>query len=400
MKNHRCHLSTRLLNTRLQTQPAPARWCAAAAAAGALFALLPLHAAAQTAPTLNPAPARITDAAIHADYATYERQQAAIKALNDSGRHRVASYSLAKAQCWLDVSFHEYSRNDRSPFPQGALTESHRITQFLALGGDPADAANPAHQTPLVNRAARLRPDLWDRATQLKGHAGYRCAEQRVACAEVELVHAGNEYNQQQWRHAKPYVQIAEDQLLEAAQAAQACVPPPAPPVAPPPPASPPAPPTAPPPVALPAPPPPPPVVEAPRPRPVLRQANVLFNFDKRDMANVRPLTKDTLDRLVAEIKGGSWKLERITLVGHADVSKNTTDQRYNDKLAEDRAQTIKNYLVQQGISAALISTRAKSDSEQVSTCDSRRLSTAAYQECLLPNRRVEVQAEGLAPGR
>jgi outer membrane protein OmpA-like peptidoglycan-associated protein len=306
----------------------------------------------------------------------------------------VASYSLAKAQCWLDVSFHEYSRNDRSPFPQGALNESYRISQFLAQGGNPADAANPANQTPLVNNAARLRPDLWDRATQLKGHPGFRCAEQRVACAEVELVHAGNEFNQQQWRHAKPYVQIAEDQLFEAAQAAQACVPPPPPP---PPPAPPPAPAA-----VVPPPPPPPPVVVAPPPppRPVLRQANVLFNFDKRDMANVRPLTKDTLDKLVAEIKSGAWKLDRITLAGHADVSKNRADQRYNDKLAEDRAQTVKDYLVQQGISAALISTAARSDSEQVASCDSGRMSKPAYHECLLPNRRVEVQAEGTAAGR
>jgi outer membrane protein OmpA-like peptidoglycan-associated protein len=371
--------------------------CTLAAALLALAALPGAALAQAAAPALSPVPARITDQAIHADYATYERQQAAIKALNDSGRHRVASYSLAKAQCWLDVSFHEYSRNDRSPFPQAALTESHRITQYLAQGGDAAGAANPARQTPLVNNAARVRPDLWDRATQLKDHAGYRCAEQRVACAEVELVHAGNEQNQQGWRHAKPYVQIAEDQLAEAAQAAQACVPPPAPPA---PPAPPPAPPAAP---TVAAPPAPAPVVVAPPPVPlrvVQRQANVLFNFDKRDMANVRSLTKDTLDKLVAEIKSGAFTLQRITLAGHADISKNSTDQRYNDQLAIDRAQTIKNYLVAQGISAALISTVAKSDSEQVASCDSRRMSRPAYQECLLPNRRVEVLAEGVAPAR
>ena len=358
-------------------------------AAVLVLAGLPTPAGAQALPALNPVPARITDQAIHADYATYERQQAAIKALNDSGSHRVASYSLAKAQCWLDVSFHEYSRNDRSAFPQAALTESHRITQYLAQGGSPAGSANPANQTPLVNNAARLRLDLWDRAAQLKGHPGYRCAEQRVACAEVELVHAGNEHNQQQWRHAKPYVQIAEDQLAEAAIAAQACIPPPPPP--PPPPV-----------VVAPPPPPPPPVVVAPPPppRPVQRQANVLFNFDKRDMANVRPLTKDTLDKLVAEIKTSGWKLERITLAGHADISKNATDQRYNAKLAEDRASTIKDYLVSQGISAAVISTVAKADSEQVVSCVRGKLSRAAYEECLLPNRRVEVQAEGTVAAR
>ncbi len=353
-------------------------------------ALAPAWVAAQAGPALNPVPARITDQAIHADYATYERQQAAIKALNDGGRHRVASYSLAKAQCWLDVSFHEYSRNDRSPFPQGALTESYRITQYLSQGGDLGSAANPANQTPLVNNAARLRPDLWDRATQLKDHAGYRCAEQRVACAEVELVHAGNEHNQQQWRHAKPYLQIAEDHLAEATRAARACVPP----------------------VAAPASPPVPPVAVAPGPvaptapaavappRPVVRQANLLFNFDKRDMPSVRAMTKDVLDRLLAEIKTNGWKLERVTLVGHADISRHPADQGYNTRLAEDRVQTVKAYLVSQGISAQLISTSAKSDTEQVAHCVRGKQTRITYEECLLPNRRVEVLVEGVVAAR
>ena len=49
----------------------------------------------------------ITDQTIQSDYANYETQQGRIKSLNDTGKHRVASYSLAKAQCWLDVSLHE-----------------------------------------------------------------------------------------------------------------------------------------------------------------------------------------------------------------------------------------------------------------------------------------------------
>ena len=381
-------MTTPMKKSRPRFQPLACR--ASVLAAVVVLAALPAGVFAQATPALTAVPARITDQAIHADYATYERQQAAIKTLNDSGSHRVASYSLAKAQCWLDVSFHEYSRNDRSAFPQAALTESHRITQYLQQGGNPTGAANPAHQTPLVNDAARLRPDLWDRATQLKGHPGYRCAEQRVACAEVELVHAGNEHNQQQWRHAKPYVQIAEDQLAEATLAARACVPPPAP-AAPAPPA----------PVVAAPPPLPPPVVAAPPPpRPVQRQAHVLFNFDKRDMANVRPLSKDALDKLLADVKTNGWRLVHITLAGHADISKNATDRRYNAQLAEDRANTVKQYLVAQGISAALISTVAKSDSEQVVSCTRGKRTRAAYEECLLPNRRVEVTLDGTVSAR
>ena len=59
-----------------------------------------------------------TDGALAADHAGYRAQQAAIQRLNDTGAHPLRSFSLAKAQCWLDASFHEYTRNDRSRFPQ------------------------------------------------------------------------------------------------------------------------------------------------------------------------------------------------------------------------------------------------------------------------------------------
>ena len=153
---------------------------------------------------LTPARDRITDEAIHADLTGYEHTQGRIQALNDGGRP-VRDYHLSKAQCWLDVSFHEYSRNDRSAFPQEALTESEKLIVGMEQGVTPLPT-----DTPLVNGAARVREDLWKRLGAVHGTPGFACAQQAVACGEVELVHAGNEFNQQQWRHAKPYIQIAE----------------------------------------------------------------------------------------------------------------------------------------------------------------------------------------------
>ncbi len=322
----------------------------------------------------------ITDKAIHTDYANYEAQQGRIKALNDTGRHRVASYSLAKAQCWLDVSLHEYTRNDRSNFPNLAYDESFKITDYLEKGGAVAAAANPANATPLVNDAAKLRQDLWDAAAKLKGHAGWRCAEQKTACAEVELVHAGNEFNQQQWRHAKPYVQIAEDLIGDAQRAAEACVPPPAPVAAVVPRVA------------------PAPVVVPPAPlQPVNAAANVLFNFDKRDLGNVRLYTKDQLDTLIAQVKSSSITVSSIKLVGHADRLNSTGDANYNTKLSQDRVETIRSYMVSQGVPANLISTEFKADSQQIEACTKAKFrSTAELQECLLPNRRVEVLLSGV----
>lgn len=347
----------------------------------ALAALALLPPALLHAQTLNPPDKRISDPVIQADYASYVAQQARIKALNDGGRHPVASYSLSKAQCWLDVSFHEYSRNDRSAFPQLALTESFKITDYLARGGDVTSVDNPAARTPLVNNASRLRPDLWALAAQIRAHEGFRCGQQALACGEVELVHGGNEHDQQQWRHAKPYVQIAEDRLGEAWAAAQACVAPP--------PASM---------VATPPPPRPRPVVEPPPTAPVrlVLEANVLFNFDRRDIGNVRPLTKERLDALIAEIKAGRMEPTVVRVTGHADISNNTGNNQYNVKLASDRAETIRSYIVLQGIPEAMVYADSKADTMQVQSCEQGRKNRAAYEECLLPNRRVEVIAEGV----
>jgi len=174
-------------------------------------------------PQLTPPVDRITDRAIHADYTTYEAMQARIRALNERGlgrRPKVSDYHLSKAQCWLDVSFHEYTRNDRSAFPQQALAQSDRLVALMESNSAPLP-----NDTPLVNDAERLRPDLWEATAKLKLHDGYRCAAQRVACAEVELVHAGNENRQLGWKHAKPYVQMAEDLIVDAQAVAQQCIP-------------------------------------------------------------------------------------------------------------------------------------------------------------------------------
>jgi outer membrane protein OmpA-like peptidoglycan-associated protein len=336
---------------------------------------------AQPATTLTPPKERISDAAIQADHQSYEALQARIKGLNDRGRP-LRDYHLSKAQCWLDVSLHEYTRNDRSAFPQAALTESEKLVQGMERGA----GALPM-DTPLVNDAARLRPDLWERATALKGHAGFRCAQQKLACAEVELVHAGNEHNQQQWRHARPYVQTAEDLLGEARELAEACAVPVAPAVVA----------VAPPavvaaPVAAPAP--------APAtPKPDLQLATgVLFSFDRHDVAGIKAFSAVQLQELVARVQRDKLVVRSVQLSGHADRLKHGAQPDYNQRLSEKRVATVKAALVKLGIDGALIQTAARGDAVQVLRCEQHFKRPADLQECLLPNRRVEVLIEARRP--
>jgi Outer membrane protein and related peptidoglycan-associated (lipo)proteins len=319
--------------------------------AAAILATLAIGASAQQT-VLTPQRDRITDEAIHADLSGYEHTQGRIKALNDAGRP-VRDYHLSKAQCWLDVSFHEYSRNDRSDFPQEALTESEKLIVGMEQGVSPLPT-----DTPLVNGAARVREDLWQRLRAIHGTPGFSCAQQAVACGEVELVHAGNEFNQQQWRHAKPYIQIAEDWISDAEAMARQCgAAPDAPAVV---------------------------------PAGTALTVNVLFEFDRSGRDDIRVYSLSSLDRELARLPKEGLTLTGVELVGHADRLQGRGFD-YNQALSERRAQTVQALLMERGIDPAMIAYTFKGDVEQVQQCDGVK-PQAALRECLIPNRRVEVR--------
>ena len=339
-----------------------------------LLLLATLAANAQTA-QLQPQAQRISDRAIQADMATYEATQKRIKALNDQGRP-VRDYHLAKAQCWLDVSFHEYTRNDRSTFPQEALRESEKLILGMERGASPLPM-----DTPLVNGADRLRDDLWARSEALKRHPGFQCAAAKIGCAEVELVHSGNEHKQQGWRHAMPYVQIAEDLFAEGERLAADCMPPqPADPA------------PAPAPAVVAVTPPPPPSAAAPAPA-APPKARVLFNFDRHTAKEIRRGV-DEIDALVQRMNAEPGLVKGMVLVGHADRLNSTGQKDYNVRLAEKRVQTVRGLLLQRGVPARMIRTESRADTEQVLGCEARFTNVTELRECLLPNRRVEVILE------
>jgi OOP family OmpA-OmpF porin len=322
----------------------------------AIAAVLSLAGSAFAADVaLRPEGERTSDAAIHADHGAYADVQQRIHALNEGGRP-VRDYHLSKAQCWLDVSFHEYTRNDRSDFTQAALDESVKLVVAMEAKAEPLPM-----DTPLVNDAARLRPDLWERFGALKQHTGFRCAQQLVACGEVELVHAGNEYNQQQWRHAKPYVQIAEENLAQATAAAEACLTPPVAPVAP---------------------------VRVER---IVLNASALFRFDRSAEADLLPQGRAELDALAAKLGDAYASVESIALVGHTD---RLGSAAYNDRLSQARADTVKAYLQGKGIAAEITAT-GRGEAVPVKDCPGGDVATLALTECLQPNRRVEVTITG-----
>ena len=297
---------------------------------------------------------RIADNVIHRDHGVYRDTQERIKVLNDGGR-RVADYQLSKAQCWLDVSFHEYSRNDRGGFPQAALGESQRILTALENKQD------AGWETALVNGAEKLRPDLWARYDALKKHEGFKCAAQQTACGEVELVHAGSEIHDAGWRHAKPYVQIAEDLTGRAESAAASCNPP---------------------------------VISKPpvAPEKINLSADALFKFDQSATKDLLPKGRAQLDELAQKISSGYASISGLKVIGYTD---RLGGEAYNQRLSLARANTVKAYLQTHGITAP-ITAEGRGKQDQIEACTGVK-PQAALIACLQPNRRVDVEVKGLA---
>jgi OOP family OmpA-OmpF porin len=116
--------------------------------------------------------------------------------------------------------------------------------------------------------------------------------------------------------------------------------------------------------------------------------ADTLFDFDK---ATLRPEGKAKLDELVAKVK--DIKLEVIIAVGHAD--RFGTD-KYNQKLSEKRAESVKAYLVSKGMEPNRVYTEGKGKKQPVTKAgDCKGPKSKKVIACLQPDRRVEIEVIG-----
>ena len=102
-----------------------------------------------------------------------------------------------------------------------------------------------------------------------------------------------------------------------------------------------------------------------------------MFAFDR---AEVAPEGRVALDRFAKEMAG--TRFDVVVVVGHAD---RIGSSAYNQRLSEQRASAVKNYLVASGgIDGARITTEGKGE-----------VQNAKLIACLQADRRVEVEVTG-----
>jgi len=142
--------------------------------------------------------------------------------------------------------------------------------------------------------------------------------------------------------------------------------------------------------VAAPVAPPVAPVVAPPERKRVSFSADSLFSFDKSD---IRAEGKAELDGFAKQLQG--TRFDVVTVEGHTDRLGSTA---YNQRLSEQRANSVKTYLVTSGgVDATKVSAVGKGESTAVTKPEDCKGTkpTPKLIACLQPDRRVDVEVVG-----
>ena len=123
-------------------------------------------------------------------------------------------------------------------------------------------------------------------------------------------------------------------------------------------------------------------------PQKVSLSADALFGFDK---STLRPEGKLELDNLAKDLNGVSY--DTIHVTGHTD---RIGSAKYNQKLSEERANAVRDYLVSKDIAANRITVEGKGELQpttQPGDCTGPKRKKLIT--CLQPDRRVDIEVSG-----
>jgi len=115
--------------------------------------------------------------------------------------------------------------------------------------------------------------------------------------------------------------------------------------------------------------------------------ADGLFAFGRASIDDFSPEGRAALDGLAERLSGRP--LEIVHVIGHSD---RIGADRANLRLSEQRANAVRDYLVEHGVPAERITAVGRGSVEPVAACEGER--GDALRDCLAPNRRVEVRVQ------
>ncbi len=118
--------------------------------------------------------------------------------------------------------------------------------------------------------------------------------------------------------------------------------------------------------------------------------ADALFAFGRGNWVDLNAKGKEDLDRLAAQLKQFD-QLNSVKVTGHTDY---LGSEAANLRLSEQRAQTVRQYLLSKGLPASKVMAVGMGESQPVTQCANTKNRTELI-ACLQPNRRVEVEVDG-----
>lgn len=118
---------------------------------------------------------------------------------------------------------------------------------------------------------------------------------------------------------------------------------------------------------------------------------DILFSYAKADL---KAEGKTALNDLVATLVKLNPSESAIVVIGHSDrIGSNS----YNQKLSEERAKSVMDYLVAQGVPADLITAKGVGKSQPITGDSCNALKGADLIKCLAPDRRVEIEVKAVS---
>lgn len=113
---------------------------------------------------------------------------------------------------------------------------------------------------------------------------------------------------------------------------------------------------------------------------------SVLFGFDESGLDDIKATGRAQLQQIAGKLKDRVSAGDRIVVDGYAGP---IGSDAYNQRLSKKRAETVRQYLVTQGVPSYAIEARGYGSSQSVADCEGA--DGAALKACSAPDRRVEV---------
>jgi len=116
--------------------------------------------------------------------------------------------------------------------------------------------------------------------------------------------------------------------------------------------------------------------------------ANVMFDSNKSDL---RPAGRESLDSFVVKIRG--LEAQSVMAIGYADRMGSTAS---NQILSQERVETVKAYLVSQGVAAERVDTSARGELQPTTRAgECKDANNAKNVSCMQPDRHVFIEISG-----